>query len=264
MSEKVKIISEIVKSRNLKNIVAIPLSYSNQQRLSAGGWAVIEGKAPYYWESAGLNVKRIFSNIWFILSGHIVIEFNHKVYEGKPGDVLVRPSGVYEKIISYEPEFEHLYFQLRSYNELEIITRSTADGPLLKEMILYLARTKDPDKRMFQSLQKIVLENLTQEIRKKSFDSILDSFENDFTTNIRILAKNNGMSVSSFERYCKLHYSKTPAELRTKYRMEKALLLLSNTSEKLENIASFLKFSSSYAFSKAYMRYYGHRPRKDR
>jgi len=251
--------------RTLKDAVPIPKEYNRYiPFLNHGGWAIIAGDPPFYWESRGRGKQRILSNLWLVLSGHVTIECNGHYYEGTPGCAMLRSSGLNEKVICHSTEFEHVYFQLCCYNQPGIIIRQTPDGILVKELIMYLHRTKKASHAAFRILSTVLQSLLTEEMQSKKFDRLLVEFEQNTQYDIKTFAQKAGMSTSTFWRFCQHHYGKSPQEVRMDYQMKKAVNLLTGTNETLESIASMLGYSSASAFSKAYMHYFGRRPGSDR
>ena len=251
--------------RTVRDLVTIPQRYRRSiPFLNHGGWAIIEGDPPFYWRARAIGNQQIFSNLWFILSGHVTIECDGRCYEGTPGCAMLRSSGLNEKIICHSTEFEHVYFQLYCYAQPGIIVRQTPDGFLTKELVMYLHRAEKADRSAFQLLSSVIQAHLTEEMQSKKFDRLLVDFERNVRYDVKTFAQKAGMSISTFQRFCLHHYGKSPQEVRMEFRMKKAISLLTGTNETLESIASMLGYSSAFAFSKAYMRYFGRRPGSDR
>lgn len=80
--------------------------------------------------------------------------------------------------------------------------------------------------------------------------------------NIERLAQMAHMSVTHFKRSNKDIYSATPGDILTQIRLERALDIMRATDAKLDNVAEQTGYSTGFALSKAFSRFYGASPRK--
>ena len=237
-----------------------------------GGIAVIGGTPPFYWETPPVAPSQV--SLWFVLRGRIVIRAGGRESEGGPGSLFIRNARQGERIISLEPEFEHLYFHVRGTPEDTVTVRPAFDPAELKSLMLLLIReTGVPERRDAETVGQLAALIRTI-LRRNRFpgepptrlDILLTELEHGAPGgwSVETLARRAGMSQSRLYQYCVARYRATPSELIAAARMRYAERLLTSTDEKLAVIAGLLGYSSAYAFSKAYWSRCGRRPGETR
>lgn len=87
----------------------------------------------------------------------------------------------------------------------------------------------------------------------------LDEHVEDNIT-VREMAEYMGVSEKYFINYFRLHIGTSPKQYLIRLKMNFALKLIQDTSLSQSEIAARLNFSDSYAFSKAFKKYYGEAP----
>lgn len=281
MAEIVKEISESRNMRTLKYCRTLPFQSEVLKPLRdfgifEGGVAMLTGTPPFVWNSA--KQADGFTILWFVLAGHIAIE-NEKGMrmEGKQGALLLRPSTESQRITSYEREFEHLYFKLKQPNVPGMTSRAAVNMEDLRNLVEMLWLEYSIRRRNFSEmlyylcgLIRILVErNLAGEktsMRIEKLFQLLEESPGEKWT-VQRLARAMNMSPSLLYKLCCQNCGMGPSRLIQKVKMLHAYGLLCNGGETLEEIAASLGYSSAFAFSKVFTKFYGRRPgqvRRDR
>ncbi len=274
MAEIVKKISESRNIRNLKYCRSLPFQSESLKPLRdfgifEGGVAMVTGTPPFVWYS----VKRAdgFTILWFVLRGHIIIE-NEKGMrvEGKPSSLLVRSSTENYRMISCEREFEHLYFKLKQPNVSGMTVRPSVNMEELRTLVEMLWTEYSIRRRNFSEmfyylcgLIRILVErNLAGENFSKRIEKLFQLLEESpgEKWTVQRMARAMNMSPSLLYKLCCQNCGTGPSKLIQKVKMLHAYGLLCNGGATLEEIAASLGYSSAFAFSKVFTKFYGRRP----
>lgn len=102
--------------------------------------------------------------------------------------------------------------------------------------------------------------------KRETVDNIWAEVRRDISMNHQVpeLARQAGMSQSTFQRYIRKVFNCSPKQMLLNIRMEEAKHLLASTNYPLRTIAGRLGYSDEFAFSYAFKRHFKNSPRQFR
>ena len=110
------------------------------------------------------------------------------------------------------------------------------------------------------------IENFKSSANVKMFKPLLDFIEKSYMNPISLneMARISGMGINRFANSFRDFFHQTPVEYLNAYRMEKACILLINTTSSITEIAYQCGFNDSSYFVKVFKKYKGITPKKYR
>jgi len=137
-----------------------------------------------------------------------------------------------------------------------------------KNILYSEAAAKNYAELIVITLKRILERNSTKrrDNLRETVDSIWVTVRQDISRDWQVpdLARQAGMSQSTFQRYIRKTFNCSPKQMLLNIRMEEAKHLLSSTGYPLRTIAERLSYSNEFAFSYAFKRHFKVSPRKFR
>ncbi|MCL2866443.1 MAG: AraC family transcriptional regulator [Clostridia bacterium] len=237
-------------------------------------------------EKHKLNASKTLSfrdfDIWYILSGSVLIDINGKRYTLKPMDAVLMTPGTTAKFYVTEP-MEHLYCHfIAEYGKADGLQGSFTDHRIPERQAGMLKEFSDHFQRLLQGdlYAKIVIKSI---LKVLLCDMILSNPDNQasffsetayadlhslsqITDYIRAhvceplvvkeLAKMFHFNETYFCRYFLKHLGVSPKQYIAKLKMDHARHLLLNEGLSVKETALRVGFSDSFSFSKQFKRMY--------
>ncbi len=214
------------------------------------------------------NVNVGFSRLYYIIDGEAYYEEMGKKQRLKKGHVYLTPvKRPFTLTENPENKLLHTYSHIvtypavESFTEIEVIDTT----PLSDAVALWRKYIKVNDFELQSSIIQFVLSCIDRQnandnsiaIKVKGYIDSLDNFEFDMAKISRAL----GYSREHITRTFTNAYNVTPRQYFNTHRMNIALSELIN-GKKVYEVAEEVGFSSQYAFTKAFKKYFGLSPEK--
>jgi AraC-like DNA-binding protein len=202
-----------------------------------------------------------------------------------PGEALVIPSEYPKKLQAGPDGFIGTWFHLatggrwETWNKIQPHVRSSTQSLLIHAIVDSLLRETleaiNLNREIIRAKADLLTKLFSQEFPseghessphdRKLFKNLQDlwikvSTSLDKSWTVHELAHRLHLSESHFHREVLRLHKKTPMEIITGMRMERASALLKTSSDKLSTIASKVGYRTPYAFSNAFLENLGHRP----
>lgn len=225
--------------------------------------------------------------LYYIRTGTLDIQIQSVSYQAGPGDVIVLFPGDYGTmeaktdcsflLVCFRMDagnFHHLLHQLNSAGIYHSDTLAQAGDALCRS---FSGETQNPlrfSPRQYAVFSAFLAELIERAGKQTPFHPASAQYA-DWKLNrllrhmeqsapailpIRELAEQMEMSEKYFIQYFHRQVGCTPGQYMNRQRMYHAAELLSDARLSLEEIAHMLFYSDSYAFSKAFRKYYGESP----
>jgi AraC-like DNA-binding protein len=226
-----------------------------------------------------------FNVLIYSINGAGCIEENGRIHEAHPHDVIIAPTG---HTYSYYPTaetWEIVWIHLNNspeWNRLigtEITTRNARCAEQIKPLVEIGLRENVTQMADSAHAIHLAVEHIIFYIKRELMDDpvttipVRKSLENGWITaqgnlqqqwTIEDLSRLNNCSKTKFHSLCKQTYGKTPMNILLEMRMEKAMKLLTFTTNTLDVIAETVGYDNAFTFSRAFYRHAGIRPNEYR
>lgn len=226
-----------------------------------------------------------YNMILYVYSGSAQVEENGTTQRLNAGEVMTAPIG---HTFSYAPLTDHweiAWIHLvdsPNWNPLffdTITIRPAQWGQLVKnlmETFITESNTRRADSRQPLRLctemiscylkRELGMENATELKARETLQNLWSQAHADLPRKWTIdeLAASAGLCKTYLHRLCTKFYNKSPMNMITTMRMERAAELLSYSNYTLEMIAGEVGYESAFTFSKAFKRYAGISPKEFR
>lgn len=272
MSSSLKIISNSTKHSGFESCSSflseqdIPLLKENGIR--SGGIASI--RAPYEMRRAGGTEARHVT-VWMILEGTVHFEIPGRRFTAPPGSTLVMNSDVDRLCRVNTGIFRHIFFMIPpdTLTEQSVYPSTYAKeiGDILNMIFRENLEFADKDSECKRHLGMLLTDYLQRELHhsptplrlKKMFDLLESDMDTLWST--AALAEALHMSPSLLYQLCRKHCGRAPGEIISDVKFRYASELLQQTGDKIESIAAAIGYSNAFAFSKAFYKFTGKRPK---
>lgn len=226
---------------------------------------------PYEMRRAA-GCEALHTSVWFILEGEVVFEIPGKTVTAGPGMMLIHSSATNRRCIVSRGIFRHLFFHLphRDHDTAAIASSYCHE---LQQLLRMLEReslappTEPTRKKQLSSLISSYLEReLACSPQPSRILKIIELLEQnmDVCWTTATLAAQLNISPSLLYQLCARYFGKSPRNIIHKIKFRYATALLHQSGLPLEAIAAMTGYSSAFAFSKAFYKYTGKRPGRER
>ncbi len=261
----------MIKAYEINYIHALDFANRNLKALSdfgmfGAGIASLQG--PVNFESVPLP-DRNFSILWFILHGRITLECGGRKIEAGPGSLVLRCPHEKYRTAFLDSSFDHVYFHIQHPYTDTMQCRPAVhlhEIHTLTNMLYYEDVEKKPGHESNLTHLSLPLLNLLQRNLEENSNHriepvfrILEQHPKQIWTTAKLAARLH-ISSSLLYKLCRQYYGKSPSEIIQSVKMRHVNSLLLSTDESLDSIAEQLGYSSAFALSKIYHKYYGKRP----
>lgn len=212
-------------------------------------------------------------DLFFIVSGKFVLETAKGIIPAGPGSVL--------HIVSWEDRYlklaedgRHVYVRFDNPERYPLCRENRVNySPVAEEVDFYVRTLQQsnpslPDARSYTASltrllhiifqrelhENIVFDHETVTVLQKKLNTRQGNFE------VLPIAKEMGMSISTFRNFCLKNFGKPPRAVLEEVRMTRARGLLDFSLKSIDEIANELGFADRFAFSRAFCRYCGISP----
>ncbi len=206
-------------------------------------------------------------DFFFAVDGEFSIESDAGKVFVRAGDVAAVPSWFDRKLGFDSGSSEHLYVRIDAVEKYPHIDKIEVRKALYSEELLsYVSQIQQSDNSFSDSSEyRYHLFSLIQLLLRREmwhndsaafckldqlFKTLNSSHRQVYT--VAGLARNMGVSVSSFYKICMQHYGKSPSRIITELNMRKASELLRCTDLSIDHISGQLGYANQFAFSKAF------------
>ena len=207
-----------------------------------------------------------FSRLYYILDGEAYYEENGEKVKLKKGHLYLTPvKGKYTIYENPENKLLHTYAHIitrpavLSFMEIEV-----KEGTLLYDAVMLYRKYIHEDENSLASVIQLILSCIEGGQKEKTVaekaKTYLDGME-DFTLDMTTFSKELGYSREHITRSFLAAYHVTPRQYFDLGRMNVALLRLMEGKRVIE-VSEEMRFSSPYAFSKAFKKHFGLSPTK--
>lgn len=228
-------------------------------------------KNDFFWKSRHLS-GTTYNKLYYIVSGSSVFSLNGRKYTMKPGYLYFIPKYTLQSFVITSEALDHywLHFDIEpSYlsEDIPVCVKCDRDKVIsLFESITELEAR--PEENVFKRSMRILdlyeyylscaKENKAIDIiaADKRQTEIVNFIKENFKRKISTeeLSDLVGLSVGSLSRYFKKAFGSTPIEFINSYRIDRACLLLTRTSESVLQIAQKCGFEDYRYFSRLFKR----------
>lgn len=206
-------------------------------------------------------------DFFFAVNGEFSIESGAGKLFVRAGDVAAVPSWFDRRLGFNSGLADHLYVRIDAVEKYPHIDRIEVRKALYSEELLSYVRQIQQSDNSFSdsaeyryhlfSLIQLLLRREMWHNENKAFGKLDQLFRTLNSSHRQVhtvagLARNMGVSVSSFYKICMEHYGKSPSRIISELNMRKASELLSCTDLSIEHISGQLGYANQFAFSKAF------------
>ena len=216
------------------------------------------------------NISAEFSRLYYIIDGEAYYEENSKRVRLKKNHLYLTP--VKKCISLYDNpnnKLLHTYTHIvtipaiKSFAEIEVV-----DGtPLADGVTLWRKYIHSKNKKLILGIVQFIVSCIEDSLYQEAsialqIQNYIDSID-DFCFNMEKLSREMGYCREYMTRQFRMTYHMTPLQYFNGRKMNASLERLLNGVQ-IREIAQELNYSSAYAFSKAFKKYFGLSPEKYR